>query len=96
MTLGPPLLLAFMALAISIVAGFRLPRTWLALTVTGTVVGLVAALRVLLGGENWEWQSGFLLGGEALHLRLDGLSAMFLMLVSVVGGTGALYSREYW
>jgi len=96
MTLGPPLLLAFMALATSIAAGFRLPRTWLALTVTGTVIGLVAALRVLLGGENWEWQSGFLLGGEPLHLRLDGLSAMFLMLVSVVGGTGAVYSREYW
>src|ERR1035437_518480 len=96
MTLGPPLLLAFMALATSIAAGFRLPRTWLVLTVTGTVIGVVAALRVLLGGENWEWQSGFLLGGELLHLRLDGLSAMFLMRVSVVGGTGAVYSREYW
>ena len=96
MTLGPLLLIAFMALATSIAAGFRLPRTWLALTVTGTVVGLVAALRVLLGGGNWEWQSGFLLGGEPLHLRLDGVSAIFLMLVSVVGGTGAVYSREYW
>jgi hydrogenase-4 component B len=90
------LLLAFMALATSIVVGFRRPRSWLALTLVGAVAGLVAALRVLLTGDNWEWQSGFLLGNETLHLRLDGLSALFLMLVSVVGGSGAIYSHEYW
>src|ERR1035437_6965910 len=96
MTLGLLLLIAFMALAASIVGGFRRPRIWLALTVTGAVVGMGAALQVLLGGDNWEWQSGFLLGGETLHLRLDGVSALFLMLVSVVGGAGAVYSYEYW
>ena len=96
MTLGLLLLIAFLALTLSVVAGFRWPRIWLALTVVGAVVGMVAALRVLLGGDNWEWQNEFLLGGEALHLRLDGLSALFLMLVAVVGGTGAVYSREYW
>jgi hypothetical protein len=46
---------------------------------------LAAALWVLLGGDNWEWQNGFLLGGEPLHLRLDGLSALFLLLVAVGG-----------
>jgi len=96
MSLGLILLIAWMALATSIVAGFRRPRIWLALTVTGAMAGMGAALRVLLGGANWEWQCGFLLGGETLHLRLDGLSALFLMLVAVGGGTGAVYSHEYW
>ena len=96
MTLGLLLLIAFVALGSSTVAGFRRPRIWLALTVIGAVIGMVAALRVLLAGDHWEWQSEFLLGGESLHLRLDGISALFLMLVSVVGGTGAVYSHEYW
>jgi hydrogenase-4 component B len=96
MTPGLLLLIAFMSLATSIAAGFRLPRTWLALTLTGAVAGLGVALRTLLGGGDWEWQSGFLLGGEPLHLRLDGVSALFLVLVLLVGGTGAVYSHEYW
>lgn len=95
MTLGLLLLIAFMALATS-VAGFRRPRLWLALTVTGVVIGMGAALWVLLVGDNWEWQSGFRIGGEPVHLRLDGVSALFLMLMSVGGGTGAIYSHEYW
>jgi len=96
MTLGLPLFISFLALALSVAVGYRRPRTWLALTVTGTVAGLVAAVYVLLSGDRWEWQSDFLLGGEALRLRLDGLSALFLLLVAVVGGAGAVYSHEYW
>ena len=96
MTSGWLLLIAGLALATSLAAGFRRPGIWLALTVTGAVAGLGAALRVLLGGEDWEWHSEFLLGGERLHLRLDGLGSFFLMLVAAGGGTGAMYSREYW
>ena len=96
MSLGLLLLIALMALCASIVAGFRQPRLWLTLTATGAVFGMIAALRALLAGDCWEWQSEFLLGNEPLHLRLDGISALFLMLVSVVGGYGAVYSREYW
>jgi hydrogenase-4 component B len=96
MTPGPLLLLAFVALAVGIGFGPRCSRTWLALTVAGTATGLSAALMVLLGATDWEWQSGFLLGGEPLHLRLDGVSAVFLVLLSVVGGAGAVYAREYW
>ena len=101
MTPGQLLLIAFGSLAISIAIGFRMSRTWLILTLIGTISGLGAALRVLLLGENWAWENGFRehafrLGGESLHLRLDGLSALFLVLVSVVGGAGAIYSREYW
>jgi hydrogenase-4 component B len=47
-------------------------------------------------GAGWEWSSGFLVGGEPLHLRLDGLSAFFLVLLCVVGGAGSVYSRDYW
>jgi hydrogenase-4 component B len=96
MMAAPLLLLAFVALAMAVVGGAKWSRAWLALTVIGTVAALGAALSVLLGHGDWEWRSGFLVGGEPLHLRLDGLSALFLTLLSVVGGAGAVYSREYW
>lgn len=96
MTLGILLLVALAALTAAIAAGFRLPRMWLALTVMGTAAALVAALHVLAGGNDWEWRSSFLLGGEPLHLRLDGVSALFLVLVGAAGGAGAVYSRGYW
>lgn len=93
---GPLLLLAFVALVTAILVGVRSSRWWLGLTVTGAVAGLGAALTVLLGATDWEWQSEFSLGGELIHLRLDGVSALFLALLSVVGGTGAVYAQEYW
>lgn len=89
-------LLAGAALATGVVVGARLPRTWLALILIGTVAALSAALGVLAGTGDWEWRSSFLLGGEPLHLRLDAVSALFLVLLSVIGGAGAVFSREYW
>ena len=56
----------------------------------------MAALSVLLGATDWEWRSAYALGGEFVHLRMDGLSALFLVVVMVVGGTGAVYAHEYW
>jgi hydrogenase-4 component B len=96
MNIGLSLMLAGLALVAGVIAGIRWPRTWLALTVAGTLAALIAALAVLLGDDGWNWQSDFLVGGELLHLRLDGVSALFLALVSVVGGAGAIYAREYW
>jgi len=96
MNIGLILLLASLWLVAGVCAGVRWPRVWLALTVGGAVAGLCAALWVLGGGGSWDWQSDFCVGGEPLHLRLDGLSALFLVLVSVVGGAGAIYAREYW
>ncbi|HUK84114.1 MAG TPA: proton-conducting transporter membrane subunit [Verrucomicrobiae bacterium] len=93
---GPLLLLAVVCLAAGIVTGSRYARTWLGFVLTGTVAGLVASLSVLGGGADWDWRSEFLVGGEALHFRLDGVSALFLVLLSVVGGAGAAYAREYW
>jgi hydrogenase-4 component B len=96
MTVGTLFLFAFAALMTSIAIGAWLSRTWLALTIAATGAGLGAALRVLLGATDWEWRSGISPGGEPLHLRLDGLSALFLVVLCVVGGAGAVYSREYW
>jgi hydrogenase-4 component B len=93
---GPLLLLSALAFATGIVVGAKLSRTWLALTLMGTITALSAALCVLLGAVDWEWRSVFLIGGEPLHFRLDGVSALFLVLLSVIGGAGAFYSRGYW
>ncbi|MEI6033026.1 MAG: proton-conducting transporter membrane subunit [Verrucomicrobiae bacterium] len=71
-------------------------RASLSLTMAGALAGLVAAAATLLGPSDWEWTSTFLLGGERVHLRLDGVSAIFLVLVSIIGGAGAAYAREYW
>lgn len=93
---GPLLLVAAGCLVAGTASGLRWPRIWLALTVTGAAAALAASLRVLLGAADWEWRGNFLVGGEQPHLRLDGLSALFLVLLCVVGSTGALYAREYW
>ncbi|MBK8476228.1 MAG: NADH-quinone oxidoreductase subunit H [Opitutaceae bacterium] len=77
--------------------GLRRPRLWLGLTLVATAAGLAAALVVLLGGvPAWEWRGEFLIGGEKPHLLLDAISALFLALLSVLGGAGAAYSRDYW
>ena len=96
MTPGGLLLLAAAGLAVAIVIGRRWPRGWLAFTLASALAEAVAAGLVLTGGGEWEWRSGFAVVGEPLHLRLDGLSALFLMLVSVVGAAGAVYARGYW
>ena len=96
MTPGALLLLAAFSLVAGIGSGPWFSRTWLALTLAGATAGLAAALAVLLGTADWEWRSAFTLGGEFVHLRLDGVSALFLALLCVVGGTGAVYAREYW
>ena len=93
---GPCIALAAGSLLGGVLCGHRMPRVWLALTLTGATAGLVAALVVLGGGAAWEWRSGFPVGGERLHLRLDAVSAMFLALLALVGGAGAVYAREYW
>lgn len=93
---GTLLLTSAASLVASIVAGNRYARAWLTLTLTGVFAGLSAALIVLLGTTDWEWRSTLMVGGQLVFLRLDGLSALFLVLVSVVGGAGAVYAHEYW
>ncbi|MFT3780786.1 MAG: proton-conducting transporter membrane subunit [Nibricoccus sp.] len=85
-----------LGLALSGVLGMKLPRLWLAL-VLASVAGVGAAsVSVLLSGAVWEWRSVWAVGGETIHLRVDSISALFLLLLSIVGGAGAIYSSEYW
>ena len=93
---GPLLFVAALGLFASVLAGRVAPRLWLGLTLTGMAASLAAAVSVLLGGADWDWHSGFPIGGEPLHLRLDAVSALFLALLGVLGGTGAIYAGEYW
>jgi hydrogenase-4 component B len=90
------LLAAVAAMVLGLLAGRSSPRLWLAATLAGVTAVLAAAVSVLLAGSSWELKSDFLLGGEPLHLRLDGLSAFFLVLLCVIGGAGAVYAGEYW
>jgi hydrogenase-4 component B len=95
MTPGWWLLIAGAGLVAGISA-FKSARVWLAATLTGAIAAFAAAAWMLASGVTWDWQPAFIIGGEALHLRLDGLSAFFLILLSVLGGAGTLYSSEYW
>jgi hydrogenase-4 component B len=81
---------------LSILAGTREQKLWLAGLLVGAAGGLSAAFVVLTSGVIWDWESSFKLGGEVVHLRLDAVSAFFLALLSLIGGAGAVYGREYW
>ncbi len=90
------LLVAGAGLVLGILLGRFAPRAWLAVTLGACVAALAAAVSVLAGGPDIDWRSAVKIGGEPLHLSLDGLGALFLALVSVLGGTGALYASESW
>jgi len=96
MLTGISLLIAAVAMLVSIAAGRTAPRGWLAATLVSLAAAVVAAFAVLSGAGEWEWRSDFTIGGEPLHLRLDGISALFLALLGGVGGAVSIYAREYW
>src|SRR5256885_554426 len=95
MSVAALILSATLGILLGIPFAREFPRIWLATILIGMSAALLGAL-IVMGGAGWEWQSAFLIGGERLHLRLDGLSAFFLVLLCVVGGAGAVYAREYW
>lgn len=85
-----------LSLLLAMILGRTHARIWLGLSAVASLSGLYAALRTLITAETWIWRGGFALGGETPFLRLDGISALFLVLVSLVGGLGAVYAHEYW
>ncbi len=95
MSTGLLLLLTLLGAMAGIVCAWRMPRAWLVCTASAGLAGCAAAVSVFLRGA-WDWQSDFLLGGEPLHVRLDAISAFFLVLLSVLGMAGTLYASEYW
>src|SRR5438045_2745139 len=97
MTPGCLLAGAGIGLVAGLAVAFSAPRVWMAATCLGVGAAFAAAALVVAGGGTaWEWQPGFAVCGEQVHLRLDALSAFFLALVSLVGGAGTVYSLEYW
>lgn len=87
---------AALALLLAMVLGGARPRLWLGLNSLGALAGLGAALVVLVSGQGLTWRGDFVLGGENVVLLLDAISALFLVLVCLVGGLGAVYAMEYW
>jgi len=96
MSPGPWLLLAAVGLVAGITLGPARPRLWLTATLAASVAAAIASIHVLAGGGAWEWYGPFPIGGELPHFLLDGVSALFLVLLAVVGGAGAAYAHEYW
>lgn len=96
MTPGGLILLAAIAILAGFAAARSSPRWWLAATLTAALAALAASAWVLAGGETWDWRTDFPVGGEAVHLRLDAISAFFLALLSVIGGVCSVYACEYW
>jgi hydrogenase-4 component B len=96
MTPGSLLLISMAGMIAGLLAAYRSPRGWLAATLVAAAAALVAAVWILITGATWNWQPDFWLGGEQIHLQLDGLSAFFLALLAVLGGAGSLYALEYW
>jgi hydrogenase-4 component B len=81
---------------LSILVGVRAPKFWLANVLLGAAAALGAAVVTLSSGNVWELRSAAMFGGQSVHLRLDAVSALFLALLGVVGGAGAVYARQYW
>ena len=81
---------------LGLLVGRAAPRVWLATSLAAAAAALVAAGLVLAGGGDWEWRGTVPLGGEVPHLRLDGVSALFLALLCVAGGSAALYGGASW
>jgi len=90
------LMISGAGMLLSILAGIRAPKLWLAGLLVGATAGLSAVVVVLTSDTVWDWESSFRLGGEVVHLRLDAVSAFFLALLSLIGGAGAVYAGEYW
>jgi hydrogenase-4 component B len=86
------------ALGLQVVAigATRWPRLWLALFVSGAVALLGAGLAALGHGGAWEWRSELAIGGEPLHVRLDALSGLFLALLGLISGAGAVHASAAW
>lgn len=96
MTPGWLLLVAGLGMLIGMVSAFRAKRVWLAATITSAVAALAAAAWVLKAGATWVGRTTLAIGGEPIHLQLDGLSAFFLALLALLGGAGSLYAMAYW
>jgi hydrogenase-4 component B len=64
--------------------------------VAGSLVALVPAVRVLLGGASESLDAAWSVPYGSFAVGLDALSAFFLLIIIVVSGLVAIYGAEYW
>lgn len=88
--------LAGLGLLVSMLAGVRGSRCWFGAVVTSALCALSAAIHTLVCGGVWAWRCPLAVGGQGVHLQRDALSALFLALLSLIGGVGVLYAWQYW
>src|SRR3970040_1020988 len=96
MTTGVMIGIAAIAILVAVLTGRSSPRLWLASVLVAATAAMAAAIGILIHGGEWEWRSAAVIAGDRMHLRLDGVSALFLALLCVIGAAGAVYSRSYW
>lgn len=96
MTLGGVLGVAAVAILVAVLTSQWAPRVWLAAILVAAAAGMAASVGVLVLGGEWEWWGATVVAGDRLHLRLDGVSALFVALLSAIGSAGAVYARSYW
>ncbi len=87
---------ALLGMLIGMTTSHAAPRWWMAATLGGIACAFLASAMLLAGHPVWEWRGGWTLGSEPIFMRLDEISAFFLLLLAVVGAAGTLYSRTYW
>jgi hydrogenase-4 component B len=63
--------------------------------ITGSVIGLIAAFRALVGGEVQRVSGVWPMPGGSFHLEIDALSAFFLLPVFGLSVVTGLYGRSY-
>src|SRR5437763_15981632 len=63
--------------------------------IVGSLLGLFAAVRVLLAGKPETMSAPWLMPGGGLHFEIDALSAFFLLPVFGLSLAAAIYGRSY-
>ena len=66
------------------------------LAVSGSLLGVVAALGVLIGGRTEILALPGILTGAVLRVHLDPLAAFFMIPIFLMGAVGSVYGQEYW
>lgn len=94
------LIIAFVLLGAGALSAplFSGPRTRLlgpAAAVSGALPAAAAALAVLCTGEAWDIARVWQMPLGTLHIGMDPLSAVFVLLVAVIGAAGAVYGHGY-
>lgn len=63
--------------------------------VVGALLAASSAVQVLGDGRSWEITQAWQVPLGALHLGMDALSALFVLLIAVVGAAAAIYGHGY-